>query len=824
MRDLGRAAGGRERTPRVPARRAATRRASRGRSARARAGVAGCCVAGARRRAPPAAGAQDVACEPRRPRGARAALRRATARSPTPSSGCVVVTTPSSLVSRLRSSARAAASTPTSSRATCCASRRYYRQARLSATAEVDTVVARPAGEPGAVEVTLRRRARGRRCASTAAPSPGSTRCARRPQGAARARTSRCARAACSTATRWRRRATRSSRRLRDRGYPNADALIQREHATARARADVVADASCPGRSRALGRIAIDGRHDAAGAERQIAETVVRAHARPAHRRPVQRARHRARRSARSTRPTPTAASRSASTRRRGAPAATRSSTCASTLARGRPARRARGRRLGDARLLPHAGRAHRPQLPAVRAAAGAERRACRKIGIGEPLDGAPELCQAQARDDLVQRHAQLLRRRDAAAAGAAPAAARADAHAVQLAAPPSTRRSAARRRSAGCSRSRAGCGRACRARFTYQLELGRTAARAGVLLRGLQRLRRRRTRALPDARTAGSARSATRADARPHGRPAGADARARRAPRRCATRRTLVGSDRSQQFNKAVLATLRGIGRLQRRALLAARAPAWCSGARLAARGRAVRARRRSACTPAGPTTVRGFRQNELGPVVYIVQQLRHADDAGRRRRARYYRADAGVGDGARRADRRQLAGRRATSRCSSAARCCRSCLQLARVHRRRARCGTAASARRRSPRRCAKVTPGAGVRIRSPFGAIRIDLGYNPYELAAGAAYYNAPRATRRRAAVLREPGQHARRSARPRAAAGGDLPVQDGGPLPGDVPAAARPRLPRAASTRASGSGRRSETGHRGRGCRGYRGYGA
>jgi len=38
-------------------------------------------------------------------------------------------------------------------------------------------------------------------------------------------------------------------------------------------------------------------------------------------------------------------------------------------------------------------------------------------------------------------------------------------------------------------------------------------------------------------------------------------------------------------------------------------------------------------------------------------------------------------------------------------------------------------------------KVTPGAGVRIASPFGAIRIDFGYNPYELPAGAAYYNAP-----------------------------------------------------------------------------------
>jgi hypothetical protein len=37
-------------------------------------------------------------------------------------------------------------------------------------------------------------------------------------------------------------------------------------------------------------------------------------------------------------------------------------------------------------------------------------------------------------------------------------------------------------------------------------------------------------------------------------------------------------------------------------------------------------------------------------------------------------------------------------------------------------------------------KITPGLGVRVASPFGAVRIDFGYNPYALPAGAAYYNA------------------------------------------------------------------------------------
>ena len=35
-------------------------------------------------------------------------------------------------------------------------------------------------------------------------------------------------------------------------------------------------------------------------------------------------------------------------------------------------------------------------------------------------------------------------------------------------------------------------------------------------------------------------------------------------------------------------------------------------------------------------------------------------------------------------------------------------------------------------------RVTPGAGVRIKSLFGVIRVDLGYNTYGLRSGQAYY--------------------------------------------------------------------------------------
>ena len=39
------------------------------------------------------------------------------------------------------------------------------------------------------------------------------------------------------------------------------------------------------------------------------------------------------------------------------------------------------------------------------------------------------------------------------------------------------------------------------------------------------------------------------------------------------------------------------------------------------------------------GPTTVRGFRQNELGPAVYIVDGYREVEENGET----YYRADSG-------------------------------------------------------------------------------------------------------------------------------------------------------------------------------------
>ncbi|MBI5601105.1 MAG: hypothetical protein HY944_06025, partial [Gemmatimonadetes bacterium] len=36
---------------------------------------------------------------------------------------------------------------------------------------------------------------------------------------------------------------------------------------------------------------------------------------------------------------------------------------------------------------------------------------------------------------------------------------------------------------------------------------------------------------------------------------------------------------------------------------------------------------------------------------------------------------------------------------------------------------------------------TPGIGARVRTLVGLIRVDIGYNPYQRAAGSAYFDTP-----------------------------------------------------------------------------------
>ena len=75
-------------------------------------------------------------------------------------------------------------------------------------------------------------------------------------------------------------------------------------------------------------------------------------------------------------------------------------------------------------------------------------------------------------------------------------------------------------------------------------------------------------------------------------------------------------------------------------------------------------------------------------------------------------------------------------------------------------------------------KWTPGAGLRVSTPVGAIRVDVGYNPYTRPPGAVYFNAPPDVEGNAPVYCvSPGNRLRISPRP----GGGNPEQEGGVCP-------------------------------------------
>jgi outer membrane protein insertion porin family/translocation and assembly module TamA len=206
----------------------------------------------------------------------------------------------------------------------------------------------------------------------------------------------------------------------------------------------------------------------------------------------------------------------------------------------------------------------------------------------------------------------------------------------------------------------------------------------------------------------------------------------------------TLIGSDDSQQFNRGTgdftwYRSLRGGSTLT----------AHVRGGLVYGGGTSLSLQRfippQERLYAGGPTTVRGFRQNELGPAVYIVDKYRAVVESGRT----VYRADSGsvaervVPTGG----NTLIVGNLEWQVPSPVA---PRLLQLAmfadggRLWNRGSGSGsgsgsTAQSLADEGP--AVKITPGMGVRIVSPFGAIRIDLGYNPYRLPAGAAYYNAP-----------------------------------------------------------------------------------
>lgn len=200
----------------------------------------------------------------------------------------------------------------------------------------------------------------------------------------------------------------------------------------------------------------------------------------------------------------------------------------------------------------------------------------------------------------------------------------------------------------------------------------------------------------------------------------------------------TLIGSDKSQQFNRGTgdVTWYRSLSRGMTLTAHMRGGLVFGGGTSLSLNSFIPPQERLYA---GGPTTVRGFRQNELGPAVYIVNKYSEVHENGET----YYRADSAsvyervVPTGG----NTLVVGNLELQIPSPVA---PRLLQLAmfadagRLWNR----GTGGASRSLvddGPR--VKVTPGMGVRIVSPFGAVRIDLGYNPYRLPAGAAYFNAP-----------------------------------------------------------------------------------
>jgi len=356
------------------------------------------------------------------------------------------------------------------------------------------------------------------------------------------------------------------------------------------------------------------------------------------------------------------------------------------------------------------------------------------KIGIGAPLDGAPGLCQGQARSDPYSRNlnyytAVTVRQPVRVTQSRVPTV-------TLFSSTLSEYKAFLRRTPIGGALSITNPLQSrINSTLSYQVELGRTEAEPAFFCAVFNVCdREARTFLQRNNRLAAIEYSLVRERANDPLRPTGGTSL--RASVRHAS--TVIGSDRSQQFNRATgdATWYRSLGR----------------GVTLTThlRGGVVFGGGTSPTIDAfippqerlyagGPTTVRGFRQNELGPAVYIVNGYRDTTVAG----TTFFRADSGII-----AERVVPTGGNTlvvgNVEVQIPSPLAPRLLQWAlfvdggRLWNRRTG-GSAPALPDDGP--SVKVTPGFGVRIVSPFGAIRVDLGYNPYRLPAGAAYFNAP-----------------------------------------------------------------------------------
>lgn len=387
------------------------------------------------------------------------------------------------------------------------------------------------------------------------------------------------------------------------------------------------------------------------------------------------------------------------------------------------------------------------------------------KIALGAPLDGAPGLCQGQARSDPYSRTlnyytSMTLRQPVRASDARVPSLTlfsstlseykaflrRTPIGAVVSVADPFARRASARSPST----------------LSYQVELGRTEAEPAFFCAVFNacdadiRAFLQRTNRLA-ALELSLARERLNDPVRPTG------GTVVRATMRHASR--FVGSDRSQQFNRATadatwMRTVRGT-------TLTAHLRAGVVQGLGTATGVAGFIPPQERLYAGGPTTVRGFRQNELGPAVYIVSGYVPVTRGG----ATVFEVDQAtviervVPTGGNSLVVGNLEAQWATPVAP----------QLFQV-------AAFADAGRLWNRGAPGappfvVTPGLGVRVASPFGAIRVDFGYNPSALVAGAAYFNAPLQAGIAPLYCVSPGNQLAT----RLAGGGAPPVQASGPCP-------------------------------------------
>ena len=196
-----------------------------------------------------------------------------------------------------------------------------------------------------------------------------------------------------------------------------------------------------------------------------------------------------------------------------------------------------------------------------------------------------------------------------------------------------------------------------------------------------------------------------------------------------------IIGSSTDQQFNRAVFdgsfyrPVFDGgvfVFRLRAGAVL---------GRRLSLSGSRTFVPPQERLYAGGPTTVRGFRQNELGPAIYVVDTFAVTPATGD---TSFFRAGVAsvrtrvVPSGG---DNVAIANAELRLRSGFLPDLIQYAIfvDAGEVWNRGGNSATQTKVQM-------KVTPGVGVRVYTPIGPVRVDIGYNPYQAPAGPAFFSA------------------------------------------------------------------------------------